>query len=268
VTVVDAGKVSEYKLKITHLVTVGCSFTYCQGLENKLNNGWPAIIAKTLNVPLVNLGSPGVGNDSIHRKTYEYFYENLPTNSNPLFIIAWSQYWRKEAWVVEHYRNPSFKDYAPIGLNKDRPENDHERAILSDWNDLEFTRRTYLLKLSLMNLFSSHNTPYLMTDYALEMNQDIVANKLEMMFPNLYKAVHTDPNKIRNFYEISADYPKTECGHDGVDGNKAIAEYTLNEIQNRYNEFTNEQSYLPLSTYIRTQKYMLKFPEWCSFELN
>lgn len=265
-TVVDAEKVSEFKLAITHLVTVGCSFTYCQGLDNKLENGWPAIIAKKLNIPLVNLGSPGVGNDSIHRKTYEYFYENLPTNSNPLFIIAWTQYWRREAWVKTHYRM-KFDDYAPVSMNQTSPKDAHEQAVFEDWSDIDHARRTFNQKLSLINLFSSYNTPYLMTDYSTIMDREQIEEKIKKILPRSVEEINFNKNKIKNFYSISQNHPKTECGHDGLSGNLAIAEYTLSEIKNRYNNFTNTHQHLTLSEYIKNQKYMLKFPEWCNFTL-
>ena len=259
-------KVLGCNLKITHLVTVGCSFTFCQGLENKLENGWPAVIAKSLNIPLVNLGVPGVGNDSICRKTYEYFYENLPTNSNPLFIIAWSQYWRREAWVRrQHYQN--INNYAPVSLEQDSPKNAHEKAVLEDWNEIDHIRRTYMNKLSLINLFNAHNTNYLMTDYMVEMKQEENEFKVKTIFPNVFDAVYKDPNKITNFYSLSNSYPKTVCQHDGVEGNRAIAEYTLGQINNKFTEFTNEHEYLTLSSYIKTQPHMERFPDWCNFVL-
>ena len=80
-------------MDISHIVTIGCSFTYCQGLP--IFQGWPALVANALDCPLVNLGIPGVGNDNIHRRLYEYIYNDLLIyNSKPLVIIAWTQPWR------------------------------------------------------------------------------------------------------------------------------------------------------------------------------
>ena len=63
-------------LEISHLVVNGCSFTYCQGLESPNTQGWPALLAKKLNVPVVNLAAPGSSNDGIYRRTYDYFYND------------------------------------------------------------------------------------------------------------------------------------------------------------------------------------------------
>ena len=77
-------------VKLSHLVVNGCSFTYCQGLENPAEQGWPALLANKLKVPVVNLAIPGSGNDAIFRRTYEYFYLNKKHNNFPLFINVWS----------------------------------------------------------------------------------------------------------------------------------------------------------------------------------
>jgi hypothetical protein len=86
VIAVDAEKVSGFKLKITHVVTIGCSWTYCQGLDSPSTQGWPALVAKKLNVPLVNLAVPGVGNDFIHRVSHEYIYKNYSYISSDSII--------------------------------------------------------------------------------------------------------------------------------------------------------------------------------------
>jgi hypothetical protein len=61
-------------MDITHLVVNGCSWTYCQGLEDPKNQGWPKLLADQLGCEVVNLAIPGTGNDTIHRRTYEYVH--------------------------------------------------------------------------------------------------------------------------------------------------------------------------------------------------
>jgi len=81
-------------LEISHLVVNGDSFTYCQGLENPMEVGWPALLAKKLNVPVVNLALRGSNNNSIVRRTYEYFY--MDKNTKPFYIIGFSHATREE----------------------------------------------------------------------------------------------------------------------------------------------------------------------------
>ena len=38
---------------ITHLVVNGCSWTYCQGLDDPKTQGWPALLAKKLGVEVL-----------------------------------------------------------------------------------------------------------------------------------------------------------------------------------------------------------------------
>lgn len=280
----DAEKVFGCKLEITHLVTSGCSWTFCQGLPDILNQGWPALVARKLNIPLVNLGAPGTGNDSIHRKTYEYVYENLPTGSNPLFIVAWSQYWRREIWKNSHYQT--------VMMPLDTENIDaHQIALLDNFDDIDHARKTYLFKLSLMNLFASHKIPYLMTDFAsnrvsfttakkigriidhvLETmsDQSIAENNIKKSFPNLYNSVNDNPFLMKPFYELTCKYPKTSCGHVGVEGNKFLADYIIDELSDKFpnNTYTKDRPYLTLRKFIKTEPYMKEVhPEWCNFVL-
>ena len=272
VTVVDAGKVSECKLEITHLVTVGCSWTYCQGLENITRDGWPGLVARELNIPLVNLGTPGVGNDNIHRRTYEYLYQNLPTNSNPLFIIAWSQPWRKEAWFEGHGTAPIkrlFSEYNVVSMPEDKPQNHYESALLENWDEEDFYRKTLLHKLSLINLFKANNVPYLMTNFCSHLPPIKVMNKINTHYGNMWDTMINDPGKITDFYKISNELPKLPCGHEGIEGNRVIADYSISEIKKHFTDynFVNHKPYLSLDHFLLGQKYSKKFPEWCDFKL-
>lgn len=272
VTVVDAGKVSEYKLEITHLVTVGCSWTYCQGLENITRDGWPALVAKDLNIPVVNLGTPGIGNDNIHRRTYEYFYQNLPTKSNPLFIIAWTQPWRREAWFEAHGTSPvraEFNEYGIINMPKDTPQNHYEHALLENWDEEDFHRKTLLYKLSLINLFRANNIPYLMTDFSSHYPPPKqVQEKIKKHYSVLWETMMNDSQKIKEFHQLTKRIPKTPCMHENEEGNRVVADYAISEIRNRFGsyKFVNNKEYLKLSEFIKGQKYSGIFPEWCEIE--
>jgi hypothetical protein len=258
VTVVDAEKVSEFKLEITHLVTVGCSFTYCQGLP--IEQGWPALLARSLNSPLVNLGLPGIGNDAIHRKLYEYIYTNsLIESSKPLVVIAWSQPWRRECWSTK------IGSYTPVAMPINGPSTHQDYVVLEDWDDEDFNRRTLLNKLSVINLLNQFNIPYIMTD---AMNQEGQENSnIFTKFPGLTSCVNTkyyiDPlHKIEH-----NDY--LPCGHSGPLGNLSSKEHILQSIHSLYPNlsFVRDKKFLTLREYIIWDKHHQKFPEWCEFVL-
>ena len=270
VTAADAEKVSEFKLEITHLVTVGCSWTFCQGLEYKTQNGWPALTAKALNIPLVNLGLPGVGNDTVHRRAYEYVYENLSSGSKPLFVIAWSQYWRREIWQKKLHHDFRFNDYAPIMLKDENDIKDpHEISVLESWNYNSFVRRTYKYKLSLINLFNSMKIPYLMTDYADNVCSPEDMEIFKKNYPGMYAGVNDDQYKVKDFYELSQSSPKLPCGHDGKEAQVVIADYLTDQIKEKFSNynFVNDKPFLTTREIMKKSKYHQKFPDWCTFQL-
>lgn len=242
---------------ITHLVVNGCSWTYCQGLDDPKTQGWPALVAKELGVEVVNLAVPGCGNDSIHRRTYEYVYESLPTGSKPFFIIAWSQYWRRETWHNKFLGYKDYNDYSLVSLPNEGslPETNMERALLDDWNELDFFRRTYLAKLSLMNLFKSHEIPYLMGDYSYEINEEAIIEELRSRFPVIIDTVLNNPRQINRFSQITAPYSRLPCGHDGLDAQEVLSSYIISEIDKQYGKLnTISGNYLTLKDFKLTNK--------------
>lgn len=215
-------------MDITHLVVNGCSWTYCQGLDDPKSQGWPTLVGNALGLPVVNLASPGSGNDGIHRRTYEYFFEDLQHGSKPLYIIAWSQIWRREAWCRKYYNNRMSNDYHGIAMPNENPENHYEYALLDNWSEEDFYRKTMLYKLSLDSMFKAYNIPYISShfsdDYCPE--EDNVSKK----FSNAHKLISTF--HVDSFQDITRPYPKTACGHEGVESQQVLAKYivkTLNE---------------------------------------
>ena len=218
--------------EITHLVTNGCSFTYCQGLDNPREQGWPALVAKKLGVPLVNLALKGCGNDSIHRRTYEYVYENLPTGSKPLVIIGWSQYWRQEQWfnIFPGAKAPfKIDDYKLISMPEDKPRGPEEKNLLDHWNYENFYRRTMLYKLSLSNLFKTFNIPYIMSDYSCDFKYQGLAESRSKL-PNMVNSTRFLEENTMSFADVTKDSPKLSCGHDGVEAQIVLSDFIMNEL--------------------------------------
>jgi hypothetical protein len=270
VTVVDAGKVSEYKMDVSHIVTVGCSFTYCQGLDSKLETGWPALVAKHFNAQLTNLAMPGIGNDTIHRRTYEYITENLKfKDTKPLVILAWSQIDRHEQWFNERMNDPMFYDYHLISKPESTSVKDlYEKVYLDHYDETNFYRKTLLYKLSLFSLLESLDIPYITTNYmSLERTENIL--KVEKEFSGLSKKVNENPFKIGDLSDITKWSPKLPCGHDTAESMIPVSNYVIENIKKLHPNinFRNDISHLRLIDFIKTGKYHKRFPDWCHFVL-
>ncbi len=270
VTDVGAEKVLEFNLDISHIVTVGCSFTYCQGLDDKLDTGWPALVAKHFNSPLTNLGMPGIGNDTIHRKTYEYIFNNLKfKNSKPLVIVAWSQLDRHEQWYEQRQHDKMFNNYHLVSKPDDtNPIDLYQQVYLEHYNEQNFYRKTLLNKLSLINLFKSFDIPYLMTDYMKLIGNANIA-RVEKEFTEMCDQVNTNSYRIQDLCDITRLATKLPCGHETAENMIPVSKYVIDEIKRLHPNITfkNDVPHLRLIDFIKTEKYHKKFPDWCHFAL-
>lgn len=270
VTDVVAEKVSEFNVNISHIVTVGCSFTYCQGLDDKLETGWPALVAKHFNAALTNLAMPGVGNDTIHRRTYEYIFNNLKfENSKPLVIVAWSQIDRHEQWYQQRQNDPMFNNYHLVSKPDDsNPVDLYQKVYLQHYDERNFYRKTLLNKLSLINLFKSFDIPYLMTNY-MSLDQNENTTQVDKEFFNMSDQVQTDPYRIMDLCDLTRDKIKLSCGHETAENMIPVSNYVIESVKRLHPNisFKNEINHLRLIDFIKTDKYHKKFPEWCHFTL-
>lgn len=219
-------------MEITHLVVNGCSWTYCQGLEDPKTQGWPALLAKKLNIPVVNLAVPGSGNDTIHRRIYEYYFDDLPNNSKPLYIIGWSQPWRREAWCRKYYHKYLPEGYATLMFPDKKPKNFYEAALLDNWNEEDFLRRTMLYQLSLDALFKSKNIPNLATFFAEYENQE--SEPILEKYKNIVDYLKNSTNTISPAYRLTYQYEKLPCGHEGHEAMEVTANYLYDAILSKY----------------------------------
>lgn len=228
--------------KITHIIANGCSWTYGQGLPNIREQNFLALLGKMYNVPVVNLALPGHGNESITRRTYEYFYMNkINSDSNPLFIINFSQYWRKEHWynyAPSHLAvKNEVKDFFPLKFPHEVEEinDDYQRAFLENYNPEDFIRRAWMQKLFLINLFSAHNVNAIISDFG---NCDDWINefdKVKNKFPALYKNIlHSNYVNSINLGTLLRDFPITPCLHVGPEGNEFLAKFMKEQIDRRF----------------------------------
>lgn len=238
-------------LDISHIVVNGCSFTYCQGLDSPSEQGWPALLAKKLNVPIVNLGVKGSGNDAIYRRTLDYFYTSKNYNSKPLYIVAFSQAMRREEYVTEYRKHivGHFHNMATFG---DEPI---ERAIYEHLDNvgeyyMEFKKLMYWI--STVNLFKANQIPYITTNYMADHGPSI--ELLQKQHKNLYESVHNDFYRVKNFYQITSKSKKLPCGHDGIEAQHILADACYNILIEKFGEITTcNNDYLTLDEYAYSQ---------------
>lgn len=257
-------------LEISHLVTNGCSFTYCQGLYDPPTEGWPRLLAEKLGVPVVNIAAPGSSNDGIHRRTYDYFYKNLSTGSKPLFIVAMSQTTRREEYVIEN-EHGLFQDYQNISA--------HDKLVLSkeiyrnmdDMGICFMEVRKLMQWQSIINLFQSNNTPYLTTDYIPTVpngSNDSVNDYVRKNHSGLNYSIKTNPNTLINFNSITREYPKAlDNGHDGKEAQIVLSEYIYKQLIRRYGEIKRiDSDFISLKTYRSQPKPVFERNQWYLYE--
>ena len=267
---VAAEKVLGFDVDISHIVTVGCSFTYCQGLDDKLETGWPSLVAKHFNAQLTNLAMPGIGNDTIHRRTYEYIFNNLKfENSKPLVIIAWSHINRHEEWYKARNADPMFDDYHLVPYpDKMSPIDLYEKVYLSHYDEGNYYRKTLLYKLSLISLLESLNIPYIMTDY-MSPPSDKTIEKVNKEFSGMCDEVNKNPFRIQDLCDITYGKSKLPCGHETAESMIPVSNYVIDKIKELHPSvnFKNDIPHARLIDFIKTSKYHSRFPEWCHFAL-
>lgn len=223
-------------MEITHLVVNGCSWTYCQGLPDLTVNGWPALLAKKLGVPLVNLAVPGSGNDTIHRRTYEYYFDDLPNNNKPLYVIGWSQPWRREAWCRKYYNPKMAAGYTSISFPDNKPKNFYEAALLDNWSEEDFLRRTMLYQLSLDSLFKAHHIPYIASPFVDFHNLETPA--IIEKYKNHFDFISTNTNTVEPLYKHISHIEKLPCGHEGHESMIITADFLYQKLITKYSSLT------------------------------
>lgn len=234
-----------HSMKISHIVTNGCSFTEGNGLRNK-EQAWPYKLAHRLGVDVVNLGKGGSGNDTILRRTYEYFYEDINNNNFPLYVIMFSAITRKERWLEGK------KSYATYNTHKTEPGS---VDYVLNFNIEYHYRRTMIIKSALTNLFKAHNVPYM---YALAIEslrmeeKDIIQDSVSTRSPNHYSILNSDKNDIGDVYSIVKGFPLTPCNHWNEEGHQAVAQHIYSNIRENYGEIELDKNkpYLTLDSYI------------------
>lgn len=217
-------------IDISHLVVIGCSFGYCQGLESPSTQGWPALVANKLGVPVVNLSGKGAGNDKIMRRLFEYHHLNLKHNNNPFYIISFSHSSRREEYMEDR------KDYTVVDMHPNAADqyfDPFSRPCLMNYNQEVMTRRKLMIQTYILNFLKHNNLNYLTTDYIPDNPLDIELYAKNLL-PDAYDYVYNDPYRMMNFSNFSRKHTPLPCGHDDLEAQVEIADYTVPKFLELY----------------------------------
>lgn len=245
-------------LNISHLVVIGCSFSYGDGLSNPKEDSWPGILSKKLNVPVVNLSSRGGGNDRIMRRLYEYHYLNSSKNNNPFYIIAYSHSSRREEFIrtandyMVGHGILSTGDYMVVSMKNDpsimkkQPFSD---SCVLNYDSFVCARKKLMIRSYIADFLKINNINYLVTDFMPDQEDEL--RSLNEIYPEPYNRIYNDKYRLKDLREISIKYPRLPCGHDDVDANMEIGNYVYDELMLRYgNTVSTPEDYITLKQYI------------------
>lgn len=234
-------------LDISHLVVIGCSFSYGDGLVNPKEDSWAGLLSKKLNVPVVNLSSRGGGNDRIMRRLFEYHYLNLSKNNNPFYILPFSHSSRREEYIraANDYMVISMKPPGAIPIKREV----FSSQFILNHDSFISARKKLMVRSYISDFLNINNINYLVTDFMPD-NEDELQS-LNEIYPTVYEKIYTDKYKLKNLTEISIKYPRLPDGHDGIEAQLEIENYVHDELIVRYgNPTIKQQDYTTLRQYI------------------
>lgn len=244
-------------IEISHLVVDGCSLAYCQGLENPHIDGWPALLAKKIGVPVVNLALGGASMDAIHRRQFDYFYESdkfykqRNVYAKPFHIISLTYATRREEFFQEHYTNHETNRYWGLDLSPDlkklekiissldiSPKNIPayvEYAHFMNLNLYPMTLRKLHYWDSIRQLYQNKKINYAVIDYmpTLDPKVDLL---LQANHYDVLESLYNDVNYYGDVSVLTKDYPKLPCMHDGLEAQKVLCDYIYHKMINCYEE--------------------------------
>ena len=278
-------------LEVSHLVVDGCSLTYCQGLEKPWVDGWPALLAKKIGVPVVNLALGGSGNDAIHRRQYDYFYRSNQfyksnnLDSKPLHILGLTFAGRREEYFAKYYHSKESSRYYTLDLT---PDFDKIKAIIDSGNiDTEnipaYIEYGYFLNFnisiaaskkletwaSLINLYKTNNIKYLIGDY-IPTYDEKAESFVKREYIDLYNFVYSDSNYAGKLPELTKHLKSLPCGHDDLDAQPIIADHFYDSIIKQHGMIIAKplEKIYTLKNYYTTSEKMIQIAQYNEWLTN
>lgn len=129
--------------------------------------------------------------------------------------------------------------YTTISLPDNKPRNFYEAALLDNWSEEDFLRKTMLCQLSLDALFKSTNTPYIGSFFAepIQKNSEETVKTLSK-YKNHFDFVKNKTHTIDHIYKIIGHLKKLPCGHEDQESMDVTADYFYETIISKYGSIT------------------------------
>lgn len=200
-------------MAIKRIIASGCSFTYGQGLDNPSTESWPAQLSNMFNVPCINLGYSGAGNDFIISEAIDYSIKNL--QESDLFIIAFSQ-WSRYTFTNMYNKIVHLN-------NTHRNKIDLADLLYGSYYNEEFLYKKYLRQIiQLQSYFEHRKIQYFMFEAIAQMhvldcfykNTDLVQQVNRKTFLNF---------TLDNFSSLTNPKDVLPDGHPNAQAHKDMA---------------------------------------------
>ena len=205
------------------LITHGCSFTYGEELADPTISSWPALVASSLEIDLINLAKPAYSNDAIVEDMVD-----IDLDEDDLVIICWTSYIRMK-FVDDEGMFTTLPRHNQIGLNRSR--NELVVRILASANNGWLYRR-WLSQVILMQSY-------------------LESKRCRWIFFNAFDNQRMPPKNLRNltdkiqignfpgwpdqgFVEWAYGSPTGPKNHPLEQGHQAVADKLLAHIKYRY----------------------------------
>jgi hypothetical protein len=213
-------------IKYDCLYVSGCSFTYGDGLDEKtrISSNWAGLIGEKLNIPVINEGMGGGGNDRIFRTAMTSISKLISENKNPLVIICWTARHRREIFDVRQNNWRVIIPPANPGAPGEKPayRNEFDEMYFKCYSDdSDDTIRTLSYKIGLQSFLKQQKIKHLYTSV-----WGLVPIYNQPYHHFFEKIDITDFNLV-DLYDKSMELP---CMHPNKEAHQLIAARLLEEL--------------------------------------
>ena len=212
------------------ILTVGCSYTYGQGLDNPEAHAWPRPLSTRLGIPLTNHSIIGASNDYIYRTVIEATADR----SWDLVIVQWSEISRYEFY---NWVDPT-KPKGPVQISVQQSSGDTaynkwvKHLYTDQYHDELRIQQFFCQVLGLQSWLKTRNQRYLF----LSMN-GFLRHDLAVFEPALKPlTAQLDQSCILGWPDTGmslwSKHHLLPCRHPTVQGHEIIAEKIYEHIGN------------------------------------